>query len=128
LDAAHAPIAGIVHTLEKEPRRRRREASRFGRLRAAASDFHEDAHNPAHHFPQKVRAFDDDEDEIAVFVNVEPLHEHDRRGVFLIGIAGRESPEVAHADETARPIAHAVQVERFLDPPHVRFGERRAPA
>ena len=39
-----------------------------------------------------------------------------------------ERLEVVHPRKSRGPIAHAREIEGFLDPPHKRFGKRAAPA
>src|SRR5262249_48304734 len=92
------------------------------RTELAATRSREDADDPAHHAPQKVRADGADEDEIAVFGDLQPVHE-DARGLFT-RLVGGERRKVPHADECAGRFAHALDLERFFDPPHVWLEER----
>src|SRR5258705_4656403 len=69
-----------------------------------------------------MRAFDVDEDEIAVFMDFEHVDHHLRR--FLVGVVVRERLEVVEADEPRGRLADAIDVEVVLHPPDERLGER----
>src|SRR5438132_4177887 len=71
-----------------------------------------------------MRTFDVDEDEIAVLVDLERVDEH-LRG-FLVRIVVGEGLEIVDANAVRGSGANRADVEIVLDPPHKRFGERRA--
>ena len=48
-------------------------------------------------------------------------------GRLLLGVVVAERLEVVHAGEARRRLLHAIEIERFLHPPHERF-RKRAPA
>src|SRR5207249_4271552 len=95
---------------------------------AASSDLDEHADNAADHLPQEMRSFYADENEVAVFSDVEPLDEDERRLVLGALLFLSERLEVAHAHKRPRRLTHPLDIDLFLDPPDVRFRECRAAA
>ena len=72
-----------------------------------------------------MRADDANENQVAILGDLDPVDEDFRR--LLARLVRRERREILHADERARRVPHLREIQTILDPPDIRFEERRLP-